>query len=167
MDKAVAFIKSNAGQDVHIEQRTFALPPKIKSDIQKQSRQRFFRDRLHVWRITRGDSLLGYGMLDNVYGKTAPITFMTLFDTDGHILAATVLKYREPYGGQVQNKGWLNQFAGKGREAGFRVGADVSAISGATISVNAMARGIKKLSLLFPAIRASFEKRGKVKNDQN
>lgn len=106
-------------------------------------------------------------MLDNVYGKTAPITFLVVFDTSGIIRSTLVLKYRESHGGQVQNKGWLKQFIGRGQSSKYRVGREVSAISGATISVNAMARGIKKLSLLFPFIRQSFKKQKGVDDARN
>lgn len=156
-DKTQIFIKTYFGPDVRLEQRNILIPTNIKSQIEKKSRQRFFREKINSWHIMRGDSSVGYALLDNVYGKTAPITFVVLFDTAGIIQSSVVIKYREPYGGQVQNKGWLSQFNGRGQSATNNVGQDVSAISGATISVNSMARGMQKLILLFPFIRKSFE----------
>ncbi len=158
LDRAGNYIRAQFGPGMTLEQRRISLPAKIKSQIEKKSRQRFFRRQIYSWRIRNGNSTMGYAMLDNVYGKTAPITFLVVFDTSGMIRSTVVLKYRESHGGQVQNKVWLKQFTGRGQASKYRVGREVSAISGATISVNAMARGIKKLGLLFPFIRQSFKK---------
>jgi Na+-translocating ferredoxin:NAD+ oxidoreductase RnfG subunit len=128
----------------------------LKTDIaavEKEVRQKFFGDFLYTWKIQKDDTLLGIAVLDNVYGKSMPITFLTIFDAEGNIRSAHIIKYRESIGGEVGNEIWLSQFKGKNAQNSFKVGQEVDAISGATISVNSVSRGLKKLTLLFPFIQ--------------
>lgn len=85
-----------------------------------------------------------------------PITFLVILHNSGKINAVRIIKYREAYGGSISNTGWLNQFTGKNAKSGYEAGKDIDAISGATISVNALAKGIKKLVLLFPYIQKNI-----------
>ena len=101
-----------------------------------------------MYQIRSDNKLVALGLLDNVKGKAMPITFMVLFDLNGNIISSGIIKYREQYGGAVSNKEWNIQFKHKNSESGFAVGKDVSSISGATISVNSVTKGIHKLTLL-------------------
>ena len=83
-----------------------------------------------------------------------PITFLVIFDSKGSILNSHVVKYREPYGGEISSPKWMNQFKGRNASSRFVVGNDIDGISGATISVYSMSAGIMKLSLLFPKIKS-------------
>jgi Na+-translocating ferredoxin:NAD+ oxidoreductase RnfG subunit len=154
-DKTEAVVNTFAGHEATLRFQKLLINPKQKKDIEIQVRQRFFKNFVYVWKINVGDSLKGYAVLDNVYGKSMPITFLVIFDTTGKIMTTEIIKYREAYGGQIANKNWLNQFTGMGKESAFKKGADIDAISGATISVNAITKGIKKLVLLFPYIQIS------------
>lgn len=130
----------------------FSINKAIKKKVENSTRQRFFKSFVYTWKIFENDSLAGIAILDNVYGKSMPITFLVMFDPDGKIISSEVIKYREQIGGNVSAKSWLNQFNGKDKAAGYAPGTDIDTITGATISVNAMAKGIKKLALLFPYI---------------
>ena len=63
-----------------------------------------------------------------------------------------IVKYREPYGGQISNKKWLDQFNGKDNSSSYKIGDEISTISGATISVNSITKGIRKLTILISLI---------------
>ena len=45
-----------------------------------------YRDNLYYWNISIMDSTIAYAFLDNVKGKSMPITFMVILDINGHIL---------------------------------------------------------------------------------
>jgi len=91
--------------------------------------------------------------LDNVIGKSMPITFFVLLDVEGNIISTNIIKYREPYGGSVSNENWNQQFTGKNSSSDFTVGKSVNGISGATISVNSVTKGIRKITLLYEEIK--------------
>ena len=56
-----------------------------------------------------------------------------------------VLIYREDHGGEVGSKRWLGQFIGKSKNDELAYLKNVSAISGATISVKSMTNEMNKL----------------------
>jgi Na+-translocating ferredoxin:NAD+ oxidoreductase RnfG subunit len=91
--------------------------------------------------------------MDNVLGKSMPITFLVILNNEGSILATEVIKYREAYGGEVGNKNWLAQFTHFSDTSDFKLGKNIDGISGATISVNSLSKGIQKIATLFPLIK--------------
>jgi Na+-translocating ferredoxin:NAD+ oxidoreductase RnfG subunit len=98
-----------------------------------------------VLRVARGDSLLGFAAVGNVIGKDQPITFLVAIDPADRLKDVDVLVYREPYGGEVAYEAWRRQFRGKSAADSLRVGREIRAISGATISVHAVTLGVKRL----------------------
>ena len=155
-EKTFDIIHSEFGKDVKIESSKFIIPPKIKNKIEHEAGQQFYSDAVYIFRITDRDSVISTGILDNVYGKTMPITFVVLYNMKGEILSSNVVKYREPYGGGVELKSWNDQFKGKDSYSDFKVGENIDSISGATISVRSVTKGIHKLTLLFAAIKGSL-----------
>jgi len=97
-----------------------------------------------AYRITRGDSLLGFAVVRDVKGKDQPITVLVATDSLDRLRDVDILVYREPYGGEVAYEAWRRQFRGKSRDDALRVGRDIRTISGATISVNAVTLGVRQ-----------------------
>ncbi|GAB4299271.1 MAG: hypothetical protein Kow0098_25540 [Ignavibacteriaceae bacterium] len=146
-------IENVFGGDVNFSYEKYSIPPDVKSAIEIKSSQKFFGNEIYLFKIIKSGKLLSIGLMDNVYGKELPITFIVFYDSSGKIISSNIVKYREAYGGAVQNESWNKQFKGKNSESGFSVGKDISGISGATISVKSVTAGVKKLTLLFNIIR--------------
>lgn len=147
-EKAMESINLVFGEDTEKVFETLELPGEMKASIEKRCGQRFHSDKLYLWKIYYDGYFNGVAIVDNVYGKVQPITFLVIFDTDGKVVDTTVLKYREPHGGEVQDPAWLHQFTGASAITKLRYGDDVQGITGATISSKSMTRGVKKLTLL-------------------
>lgn len=145
-------LKNCFGNNIHFEYQKLRLEQKIKNEIEKKVGQKFFSEEIYFYKIFDNKSPIGFTLLDNVYGKSLPITFIVMFDLNGKILCSDIIKYREPYGGAVQSKEWNSQFKGKDAQSELIVGKDINGISGATISVNSVTKGIKKLTLLIKFI---------------
>ncbi len=143
-------------EEVEIKIQKVLIPPVIKNKIEIECRQRFFREEVYLWKILKSDSVFAYAILDNVFGKSLPITFLVVFNGDGKIISSSIIKYREPYGGGIVNLNWNDQFVGKDRNSDFEVGEDIQGISGATISVNSVTKGINKQCLLISEIKDSL-----------
>ena len=124
------------------------LSDSLKTQIEKQVRQKFFSDYVYIWEICGHDSLSGFAVLDNVLGKSLPITFLVLFSPKGEIKKIDIIRYREPYGGAIRSRVWLDQFSRKPISDDFMIDKDIDAISGATISTGSVARGVHKLMLM-------------------
>jgi Na+-translocating ferredoxin:NAD+ oxidoreductase RnfG subunit len=56
-----------------------------------------------------------------------------------------VLIYRENYGGEISSKRWLSQFIESPEDDSFVYGDNISAISGATISVKSITESINEV----------------------
>ena len=150
--KTESIIGENFPGDYQYEMVKFQLPPQIKAGIEQKCRQKFFQEFLYIWKIKQGADTKAYAVLDNVYGKSMPITFLVIFDEKGSIINSSIVKYREPYGGGVSDNNWNGQFKGRNAGSSYKVGKDIHSISGATISVNSITKGIRKLAMLMPKI---------------
>lgn len=146
-------ITKQFGTEITMHFRKLDLTSNSKKRIEVRAGQRFFRDSIYTWKISINDTTVGYALLDNVIGKSLPITFLVIFNPEGIILSTHVVKYRESIGGEISNWRWNRQFSGRNYQSSFSVGSNIDGISGATISVKAMARGIHKLTILMKIIR--------------
>jgi len=63
----------------------------------------FKRKEIIFYRFYKEDSLLGTVLIDDIIGKHLPITFMVIIKPEEKIKRVEILKYREPYGGEIQN----------------------------------------------------------------
>lgn len=152
-ERTEMIITESFGKDVNFTFRKYTLTSKTKRKIEYTVKQKFFKDWLYVYKISVKDSAIAFGFLDNVIGKSMPITFFVLLDVEGNITSTNIIKYREPYGGAVSNENWNEQFSGKNSSSDFTVGRSVYGISGATISVNSVTKGIRKIALLYEEIK--------------
>jgi hypothetical protein len=101
-------------------------------------------DSAEVYRVSRDGALLGFAQVRNVKGKDQPITYLVATDSADALRDIDILVYREPRGGEVAYEPWRKQFRGKTTAAPLQVGKDIRNISGATISSNAVTRGVKQ-----------------------
>ena len=137
---------------ISIEHSMYQIPKTQIKVIQNTAKQKFFRKELNLWVTTLEDSSKYYSILDNVKGKSLPITFLTTFNENKEVYQTSIIKYREAYGGEVASKSWLNQFTAYTDTSNYKVGNAISGISGATISVHSVTKGIRKLSILINSI---------------
>lgn len=149
-------ITNTFNKDVQYDYEKYIISDTLKMKIENTSRQKFFSESVYILKIFDENILSGVAFLDNVYGKEMPITFLVIFNDFGKIILADIVKYREPYGGAVQNKNWTAQFNKKDSNSGYKVGTDIDGITGATISVKSVTKGIYKLSLLYNELKDSL-----------
>jgi electron transport complex protein RnfG len=91
----------------------------------------------------------GYALFDDQLGQHEPISFATFFDAEGRIQRVEVVAYREPYGDAIRAERFRQQFVGRSGQSQFRAGADIDAISGATISSRSMCVGVERAAAIF------------------
>ena len=147
-EDAEELIISTYGEDIQVDFKKWNPPQEIKIYSEKKARSRFMFDHVYFWKISESNSLVGVAILDNVLGKSLPITYLTCFNMDGQLINAHIVKYREDYGYEVGNRRWLNQFLGLIASSDYKVGKNIDGISGATISVNSVTRGINRSAII-------------------
>ena len=151
-ESSIKVIQNFYNDSIEVISKKFKIPKKVKAEIQNKIKQNFFRDQIYYWVIKRGDENIGYALLDNSIGKSMPITYLVIFNSDEQVVHSNIIKYREGYGGEVAGKKWLAQFNGMKRDSLYGFPKDIAGISGATISVRSVTKGFSKLSLLLPYI---------------
>ena len=118
------------------------------SEAQKQAfptATRFVEQGGRVWRAQAGDKILGLFVVDHVVGKHLYIDYAVALDPEGRVRRVDILQYRESYGGEVRDAGWLGQFVGKTGASPLAVGQDIRNISGATLSSHHVTEGVKRI----------------------
>jgi Na+-translocating ferredoxin:NAD+ oxidoreductase RnfG subunit len=98
-----------------------------------------------IWKALSGGRLAGYFFVDHVIGKHLYIDYSVALGADGRVRRVEILTYRESYGYEVANAGWLAQFIGKSSGSALSVGQDIRNISGATLSCRHVTDGVKRI----------------------
>jgi len=92
----------------------------------------------------KGDSgLLGYCVESKVVSRSGPFRIRVLLDKQLYVKQATVISYPWDRGRDVCKPAFTSQFEGKGPEDSIKLGKDIDAITGATISCRVMAEGVR------------------------
>ncbi len=102
--------------------------------------------------LTGSEALVGYAFLTSDLppeqkGFDGPIEVLVGMDLDGRLTGIVVTRYNESLrrsrGDFLAARGFQDQFSGKSIVDAFQVRRDVDGITGATITVDAMSRGIR------------------------
>ncbi len=86
-----------------------------------------------------------YAIITEEMGCFHPITWILSASAEGKILDIAVMIYRESRGHEVSRKRFLKQFEGKSLKDPLSTNKDIIRITGATVSVQAVCRGVKKM----------------------
>ena len=100
----------------------------------------------------KGGEIIGYAVICEEIGKHRPITFIVGVAPDGRVTDTALMMYREPQGYEVRGRGFLAQFAGKTLDNPIMQHQDIRNVSGATLSVRAMTRGVRKALAVITAV---------------
>jgi hypothetical protein len=134
-----------------------AAAPELRTrvrDILGASAPSLWEDEYVIFVAKRADQIIGHAVIVEEIGKHRPITFVVGLRVDGTVNDVAVMAYREAYGGEVQSKRFLKQYRDKTSASALRSPADIQNIAGATLSVDAASRAVKKAlavgQVLFP-----------------
>jgi len=123
----------------------FVMTPEEKNSLEKLLSRRLYEDGFGVYIGKKKGSIQGYAIITEEIGKFHPFTFVVGVGTDGKITNIAVLVYRESRGGEIAKKRFLYQFMGKSFKNPIRINKDIINITGATMSVQCMCAGVRKV----------------------
>ena len=126
-----------------------ALTPEQKRAIADVAGPQAPHGELHAWAAKRGDAVLGHVFIDDVVGREDFITYAVGIGADGKLLPVEILDYRESHGGEIRDKRWLAQFAGRTDPSQLRMRADIKNIAGATLSSEHVTAGVRRILALW------------------
>ncbi len=98
---------------------------------------------VHIGR--KGADVIGYALITEEKGKFQPITFIVGVSPKFEVIDTSVMIYRESHGDAVKGRRFLNQFKGMGTDDAVKRNDDITNISGATISVDSICRGVRRV----------------------
>ena len=101
----------------------------------------------------------GYAFIQEEIGKFKLFTFVVGVEPSGEVRRVALMVYRESRGGEVAHRRFLVQYDGKSASAPFSINRDIINISGATMSVNAMNHGVRKVLAVTEAVYRAHPER--------
>ncbi len=117
--------------------------------LSRESGQKISSRFVTVYIAKNGDENLGYGFIGYTKGKSSFIKYFVAITPDGKIHSIEIMSYRGEKGSEVRHEIFKKQFAGKRVDSNIKVGSDINAISGATISSQAITKGIRKIMYIW------------------
>lgn len=135
-----------------METETIALNTEQRERIREKAGRRLHFSKMEVHQGIANGSVLGYAIIDNVRGKSLPITYMVVITPQGAVERVEILAYRESHGGEIRYPSFLKQFVAKTIADPIRNKRDIRNISGATISCRSISDGVRALLSLWEEI---------------
>jgi len=135
--------------------RTVAATPELQKDIRALLGRApsLWEAAYPIFTVKRGDEIIGFVVVVEEIGKHRPITYAVGVNRDGTIHDLAVLAYREAYGGEVRERRFLKQYAGKKLGDRLLPYQDIRNIAGATLSVEATGGAARKAIALLKVLK--------------
>jgi len=140
LTKKQAFEIAFPGADEIKKERLWPTKEEIRA-IEEIYMYKIYETRFTFYTGIKNGKSMGSMLIDNIIGKSFPITFMTVLNTDGTVRDVEIMVYREPQGWEVRYKSFRSQFYGKDTSSNPN---EILSISGATLSVRAIKSGVYK-----------------------
>jgi len=127
------------------EREEVTLTPEQSARVSEAAGYPVSERRFAAYRAMAAEGPVGYAVITDEIGKFHHITFLVGVDPDGRVEGVEVLVYRESRGGEVRHRRFLRQYDGKSIRDPIRLNRDIINITGATLSVRAINRGVRKV----------------------
>ena len=137
-----------------IEPRDFFLTAEQRHTIEEKAGAKIESDLLTVYVGHRGDSVTAYAILDTHLVRTLPETMMIVLNLQGQVTATHVLAFYEPTEYMASER-WLEQFKGRSESAELRVGRGIAAITGSTLTSNAVTTAVRRALAIYAVLLKS------------
>ena len=126
-----------------VHAQDFILTREQKAEIERRAHGPLDSSLLTVYTGRKEGRVVGYAILDTHIVRTLPETFLFVIAPDGTIAATHVLAFYEPLE-YLPGKRWLSQLRTRGLNDGLRVGSEIAAITGSTLSSRAVIGGVRR-----------------------
>ncbi|MCH8843573.1 MAG: FMN-binding protein [SAR324 cluster bacterium] len=122
----------------------------MKAIIEKSANVKMQRGVTDCYQGVVGTEITAYACIDNMIGRERYITYLVRINhPQGEIAFLEVMEYREAVGAVVHYPHFTGHFIGKTARDPVWASKDIPKISGATLSVDGLARGARKLLHLY------------------
>jgi len=126
-----------------VDRKTHILTDAQVESIQSQARVKLESRLVAIHTAWRGGELLGYAHIDVHTVRTKPEGFMVVLAPDGAVRSVQILAFYEPLD-YLPTSRWYDRFMGKSKADRLRLGRDIDAVSGATLTARAATEGVRR-----------------------
>lgn len=134
-----------------IETRDVVLTAEQHHEVEQLAKAPLDSDLATLYVGWKGNAPTGYAIFDTHTVRTFPETFIVVISPQGAVTATYILAFHEPED-YLPGQRWLDTLRGKTLGDEFRVGGDVAAVTGATLSTNAVTSGIRRALALWKVL---------------
>jgi len=127
-----------------VDRKTHILRKRDVTRIEKLVREKIESKIVVIHTAWDGDRILGYAHIDVHNVRTQPEASLIVLTPEGSVRSVRILAFHEPLE-YLPTDRWYEQFRGRTREDGLRVGRDVHGVVGATLSARAAADGVRRM----------------------
>ena len=126
-----------------VDAKDYVLTRAQKGEIERRAYSSLDSALLTIYTGRKAGNIVGYAILDTHIVRTLPETFLVVIAPDGSVAATHVLAFYEPLE-YVPGKRWLSQLRARRLGDGLRIGVDIAAITGSTLSSRAVVAGVRR-----------------------
>jgi len=141
--------------DVAVERKVVWITEAQAAQVEQRAGSPLPRRVVKAYLGRRGDKVVGYAFVDDVIGKTEPITYMVTITPDATVGRLDLLIFRETHGYEIERASWRDRFRGLRLGPGLRVGREIDKITGATLSCRAITDGVRRLLAIVEVVLAA------------
>ncbi len=145
IDKAREALFKDSGK---VQESRIELDEKAAIAIETRLKEKLASREITFYEGEKNGRSTGYALVLEEIGKFRPITFMIRISPEGKFENAVVMVYRECRGSEIRSKRFIRQFRGKRSVHPIRINKDVINITGATMSVMAMTKVVRRALVL-------------------
>jgi hypothetical protein len=131
-----------------VETRDLFLTAAQRAAIEQRAKSTLESDLLTVYVGHHGAAVQGYAIFDTHLVRTLPETFLVVLTPQGKVAATHLLAFYEPTEYAPPPR-WLEQFRDTALTDDLRVGRGVAALTGSTLTSNAVTGGIRRALAIY------------------
>ncbi|TDI87145.1 MAG: FMN-binding protein [Caldithrix sp.] len=131
-----------------IDRKTLFLTEKQVNQIQRLAKAKLESKIVTFYVGKKADSIMGYAFFESNIVRTKPETFMVVLDKRARLKIVEVLAFYEPLD-YLPTSNWFALFAGKILSDKLWPKRDIHNITGATLSVQAITLGVRKMLAIY------------------
>jgi hypothetical protein len=129
----------------------FFLKPDQRRAIEARAGSRLDSDIVTVSVGRRDGAVLGYAIIDSHVVRTLPESLLVVLTANGSVEATYSLAFYEPLE-YLASKRWLAQLDGRGLDDGLRIGRDIAAITGSTLTSRAVVGAVRRALAIYQVL---------------
>jgi len=132
-------------EGVTVARKVVWITAEQAAEIERRAGSPLPRRVVQAYEGKRVGEVVGYAFVDDVIGKTEPITYMVTIAPDVTVTRLDLLVFRETHGYEIERASWRDRFRGLRLGSDLRVGREIDKITGATLSCRAVTEGVRRL----------------------